>query len=40
MFRSILKTIFRGPMLHKPPEDGLKNGPKHVEANFKCSYVF
>jgi hypothetical protein len=24
---------------HEPPEDGLKNGPKHVAANFKCFNV-
>jgi len=25
--------------VHEPPEDGLKNGPKHVGANFKCFNV-
>jgi len=38
MFRSIFKTIFMGlvdSIVHEQTENFLKNGPKHVGANFK-----
>jgi hypothetical protein len=43
MFRSIFKIILTGLIdstVHKHPEDFLKNGPKHVGANFKCFKCF
>jgi len=34
-----LSLVTAQSTFHKPPEDGLKNGPKHVRANFKCFNV-
>ena len=35
-----LNLVTAESTVHEPPEDGLKNGPKHVGANFKCFWAF
>jgi len=31
-----LNLVTAWSTVHEPPEDGLKNGPKHAGENFKC----
>ena len=31
-----LNLVTASSTVHEPAEDGLKNGPKYVGANFKC----
>jgi len=35
-----LNLVTAYSVVYEPPEDGIKNGPKHVGANFKCFEVF